>query len=96
MMVRQSIVHSCCRNADHRIPGSNLSVSALLFWLNVQIFAQSLSASESPVDPAASETRNAPGDSAEHTVPVVEHDVASVPETEESAAVEIAADSANS
>jgi hypothetical protein len=76
--------------------GSNNSISALLFWLGVQTFAQLQSAkiSMNPVsvvnDSASSETVNAPIDLAN------EPEAARVPDPEVSGAVEVAADSVSS
>jgi hypothetical protein len=76
--------------------GSNSSISALLFWLGVQTFAQIQSSKISKNlvsavnDSATSETVNAPID------PANEPEVASVPDLEVPGAVDVAADSVNS
>jgi hypothetical protein len=92
MMVRQKIIYSHVITILNVCDsGSNNSVSALLFWLGVQTFAQILYAntSENPVaaviDSAASETINAPADLAN------EQEVASVPDPEVSGTAEVAA-----
>jgi hypothetical protein len=83
--------------------GSNLSVSAMLFWLSVQTFAQlaSTNASENSVaatiEPDVSETSNSLAESSEQAVLEDDKEVASVLEPEVSGtAVEVAPDSANS
>ena len=97
MMVRQKIVYShVITILNVCYSGSNNSVSALLFWLGVQTFAQFLFAntSENPVaaviDSAASETINAPADLAH------EQEVASDPDPEASGNADVAAESVSS